>query len=514
MSRQLSHSELMFGAHGRLALQHPARRDFLAHVSGSLAAVALSSLLADRNVVGGAEEGAARATLRFDPANPLAERPTHIVPRAKRVICLFMNGAPSQVDTFDYKPLLQELSGQPVPESFKALRSNDKVGGVFNACHDQLLASPFQFAQHGAAGMWFSDLFPRLSTRADDLCVIRSMVSDSSNHAPATYLMNTGAVLAGRPSVGSWVTYGLGSENQSLPGYVLLFEVGPFGGAQNHAAAFLPGAFQGTRFFSEGDVVLNLNPPAERAATQRATFDLLSTLNSRHREQRPAISDLDARVSAYELAYRMQSAALNLGDFGSETQSTLSLYGVDSPNEATAKYARKCLMARRLVEQGVRFVQIYNTMDGYGWDAHGGPHSVEQNHRRNADQVDQPIAGLLTDLKQRGLLEDTLVLWLSEFGRTPMHQGDRGRNHSPYGFSIWMAGGGVQGGQVIGETDEIGLRAISPQYTPKHVHATILKSLGIQPDQLFFEIAGRQERLTGVAGSSTPIPGVLASAGV
>lgn len=479
------------------------RRQFLASAGGGIGALAAYAL------AGESTPHAHAAGASIDAARPLAPRSPHAAPTARRVICLFMNGAPSQVDTFDYKPQLQKLGGQPVPESIKQLREGDRVGGVFNHCADQLLASPFSFAQHGASGMWLSELFPHLARCADDLCLVRSMTSDSSNHAPATFLMNTGAVLAGRPSLGSWITYGLGTENQSLPGFVLLFEVGAFGGAANHSAAFLPGAFQGTRLYSDGEPVLYLQPPEERSGTQRSTYDFLSGLNAAHRDARRGAEELDARIASYELAYRMQHEALDLGDFSRETEYIHALYGLNDANPETAKYARKCLMARRLAEKGVRFVQVYNTMDGYGWDAHGGDHSITVNHRRNAAQVDRPVAALLTDLKQRGLLEDTLVLWLSEFGRTPMLQGDQGRNHSPYGFSIWLAGGGVRPGQTIGETDEIGLRAVVSPYEPKHLHATILAALGLRCDDLFFEVAGRQERLTGVAGSAAPIPDVL-----
>jgi hypothetical protein len=477
------------------------RRDFLARSGAGMAGVALAAMtspsLAD----------SAAQPIVVDPANPLLPRPPHVAAKAKRVICLFMNGAPSQVDTFDYKPTLQKLSGQKVPQSFKQ-RAGD-AGGVFNHCKDELYGSPFAFAQHGECGHWFSSLLPGLAAHADKLCVVHSMVADSSNHAPATFQMNTGVVVAGRPSMGSWITYGLGSENQNLPGFVLLFEVGPFGGAANYGAGFLPGAFQGTRFMSQGDVVLHLSPPEKRAALQRSTYDLVNQLNQGHRDARRGFDELDARIASYELAYRMQSEALGIGDFRDETAATLAMYGVTAKDEGLAKYARKCLMARRLVERGVRFVQLYNTVDGYGWDAHGGSHDVPQNHGRNAAQIDQPVAALLTDLQQRGLLEETLVLWLSEFGRTPMLQGERGRNHSPLGYSIWLAGGGVQGGRTIGRCDEIGLRAEVEPAHPKRLHATILQALGLACDDLFHEISGRQERLTGVAGSAAVIPGVL-----
>jgi hypothetical protein len=476
------------------------RRDFLLRAGAGFGATALAGLMVEH-----ARADVLRRAVTIDPVNPLAPRPPHFAARAKRVIFLFMYGGPSQVDTFDHKPLLAKLDGKPVPDALK--QHKDKVGGVFNNCQDKLMSGPWKWKQHGKSGLWVSDLLPHTAAHADDLCVVRSMTSDSSNHAPATYQMNTGATITGRPSVGSWVTYGLGSENQSLPGFVLLFKVAGLGGSANWGNAFLPAAFQGTPFRTEGAPVLDLQPPAELGDTQRSTLDLLQALNRKHAAARPGLLDLDGRITSYELAYRMQSEALGVGDLTGETKQTLEMYGVDSKNKATALFGRMCLLSRRLVEKGVRFAQVYNAVDKLGWDGHDHSHDF---HRRNALQVDQPVGALLTDLKRRGLLDETLVVWAGEFGRTPMEQGSGGRNHNPYGFSVWLAGGGVKGGQAIGATDDIGLRAEQSPFPVKDLHATILTALGLRPDDLFFEHNGRPERLTGVAGSSKPIPGVLA----
>jgi hypothetical protein len=430
-------------------------------------------------------------------------RTSPVFGKAKRVIFLFQYGAPSQVDTWDYKPGLRALDGKPVPAQFK---KKDKVGGVFSTCADKLMWTPWSWARHGGSGRWASELVRRTAAHADDLCFVHSMVSESSNHAPATYQMNTGVILPGKPSLGSWLTYGLGTENQNLPGYVLLFKVAGLGGSANWSNGFLPAAYQGTPFRTEGDPLLDLRPPAAFAGSQRATLDALQALNQEHRGARPGRSDLDARISSYELAYRMQSEALEVGDLSTESKATLDEYGVTSANPGEAHYARMCLQARRLSEKGVRVVQLYNAIDKYGWDGHT---QHQENHARNGAQTDRPTAALLADLKRRGLLEETLVIWAGEFGRTPMEAGGTGRNHNPYGFTVWMAGGGVRGGQAIGETDEIGLRA-EVQPTPvKDLHATILTAMGIRPDDFFYDFNGRPERLTGVAASWKLIPNVL-----
>ena len=474
------------------------RRNFFTRSGAGFAGVAFGALLADEL------RAEAAPTAHIDPLHPLAERLPQIAPRARQVIFLFQYGGPSTFDLLDYKPELIKLAGQPVPASFK--QHNDEVGGVFNHCKDELMAGPWKWARHGETGRWFSELLPHTARHADELCIVRSMFSDSSNHAPATYLMNTGAILGGRPSLGSWVTYGLGSANQNLPGYVLLYQVGGLGGSANWSNAFLPAAFQGTQFRHEGSPVLNLSPPERLAGVQRSTLDFAQALNRRHAAKRPGVLDLDGRIASYELAFRMQSEALDIGELSQETQATQDAYGIHDKNKAKAKYGRMCLLSRRLIEKGVRFVQTYNAVDKLGWDGHDN--NIDY-HRRNAAQTDQPIAALLSDLKQRGLLDTTLVIWAGEFGRTPMMQGGNGRNHNPYGFNIWMAGAGVNAGASIGATDEIGLRAVEQPQHVKNLHATILTALGLAPDDLFFEHQGRQERLTGVAQSWQLIPGVL-----
>ena len=435
---------------------------------------------------------------------PMAPQVSAVLPRCRQVIFLFQYGGPSGFDLIDYKPELIRLHGQPVPQSLRDQK--DRVGGVFQHCKDELMAGPWRWRQHGECGQWMSDLLPHTATQIDKLCQVRSMFSESSNHAPATYLMNTGAILGGKPSLGSWITWGLGSENQNLPGYVLLYKVGGLGGSANWSNGFLPAAYQGTQFRHEGDPVLNLRPGEEFVATQRDTLDLTQALNKRHAAARLGNPGLEGRIAAYELAYRMQSAALDVGELSRETMETQQAYGLHDSNTGKALYARMCLFSRRLIEKGVRFVQLYNAVDKLGWDGH--ENNTDYN-RRNAEQTDQPVAALLKDLEQRGLLDSTLVIWAGEFGRTPMMQGNEGRNHNPYGFSIWMAGGGVNAGTAIGATDEFGLRAVESPQSIKNLHATILTALGIAPDELYFEHLGRQERLTGVAQSWNLIPGVL-----
>ncbi len=474
------------------------RRDFLQRSGAGFGSVALAALLAEDT------RAASPQQTTIDPLNPLIERLSHVASRAKQVIFLFQYGGPSTFDLIDYKPELIRLNGQPVPESFK--NQNDKVGGVLNHCKDELMSGPWKWAQHGESGLWFSDLLPHTAQHADELCLVRSMYSDSSNHAPATYLMNTGSILSGKPSMGSWVTYGLGSVNQNLPGYVLLYKVGGLGGSANWSNGFLPAAFQGTQFRYEGPLALNLEPPADLVGVQRSTLDVVQELNRMHAVQRPGVLELDGRIASYELAYRMQSEAIDVGELAQETQQTQNAYGLNDENKNKVLFGRMCLLSRRLIEKGVRFVQLYNAVDKLGWDGHD---NNTDYHQRNAAQTDQPIAALLADLKQRGLLETTLVVWAGEFGRTPMMQGNNGRNHNPYGFTIWMAGGGVKSGQAIGATDEIGLRAVDQPQPVKNLHATILTALGLRPDDLFFETNGRQERLTGVAQSWKTIPGVL-----
>ncbi len=479
---------------------NPSRRDFLLRTGAGFGGVALTALLAAE-----ARADQRKPAVTFDSAGPLAPRLPHLPAKAKNVIFLFMYGGPGSMDLFDYKPKLQELHGKPVPESFK---KSFGLAGSLNMNKDELMGGPWKWARHGKSGLWVSDMMPHTARHADDLCVIRSMVSDSSNHAPATFQMNTGAIISGKPSMGSWITYGLGSQNQNLPGYVLLYKVAGLGGSGNWSNGFLPAAFQGTQFRHEGAPVLDLNPPDEFASVQRSTIDAVQAFNRKHLQSRPGQLDLEGRISSYELAYRMQSEALTVGDVASESVATREMYGLEEKNKDTAMFGRMCLLSRRLVEKGVRFVQLYSAVDKNGWDAHD---KNEDYVRRNSAQVDKPVAALLADLKQRGMLDETLVVWAGEFGRTPMVQGSSGRNHNPLGFTVWMAGGGIQGGRVIGETDEIGLRAVVDPHPVKNLHATILHALGLRHDDLYFEHSGRPERLTGVAGTAKIISGAIAT---
>jgi hypothetical protein len=476
------------------------RRDALLRVGGGAGAIAMAAM---GGGIGEARAANYQQNREIDLMRPLVPREGHFTGKAKRILWLFQYGGAPAVDLFDYKPELYALSGKPLPESIKGKAS--KVGGVLNSSADRLLAEPFSFSQHGKSGQWVSELMPYTAQHVDELCFIKSMHSESSNHAPATYQMNTGVILGDRPSLGSWVTYGLGSESENLPGFVVLFEVGGFGGTSNWSNAFLPAAFQATKFRHQGEAVFNLKPPSELADTQRQTLDLIQELNRGHAAGR-AVPDLGGRMASYELAYRMQSAAMEVGDFSGESEATLEMYGVNDGMRIKAQYGRQCLMARRLLERGVRVVQVYQGVDKYGWDGHDDNHAYA---RRNAMQTDQATGALLADLKQRGLLDDTLVIWAGEFGRTPMLQGSKGRNHNPYGFTVWLAGGGVRGGQSIGATDAVGLRAEEDPVSVKDFHATILHALGLRNDDLFFEHNGRPERLTGVAGSGKVVRGVF-----
>ncbi len=478
------------------------RRRFLNGLGTGLGLAALQTLESSRLLA-----DSPRKRLRsIDPLNPFAARVPDIAPRAKSVIFLFMVGGPSQVDTFDYKPTLQILNGKPVPESIRKAVEATRHANVFHGCKTELMASPYRFSQHGQSGTWVSQLFPHMAKHVDDIALIYSMQSDSNNHAPASYQMHTGDVRGGKASLGSWVTYGLGTENTDLPGYVVLFDAGPLGGNANYSNGFLPPAFQPTRLRDRGLPVLDLLPPAAFADGQRQSIDLMQQLNHLHHAEHPGFAELDARIANYELAYRMQSAALNIGDFEDEPKHIHRLYGLDQSEPRTQSFARKCLLARRLVERGVRFVQLYDMPDKDGWDAHA---KLADNHDPRARWTDQSVAGLLSDLKQRGLLDSTLVVWASEFGRTPMMQGELGRQHNAAGFTIWMAGGGVKPGMRIGTTDEIGLMATDRPVQFRDLHATILTALGLKFEDLSFEVNGRDERITGVAGTAKPLLDLL-----
>lgn len=476
------------------------RRRFLQTAGCGFGATAFASLLAR-------DLGAAPAAVAYDPAHPMSPRPPMIAPRAKHVIFLYLVGGPGSIDTFAYKPLLEQLAGKPIPQSFRDRLANSEHPNLLHDSVDQLVPSPWKFRQYGERGTWVSDLFPCVGQHADDLCFVHSMQAASNNHAPASIQLHTGDMNGGKASLGSWVTYGLGSDNQDLPAYVLLFEAGPMGGTPNYSPGFLPAAFQGTRLRAANPPVQDLLPSERFASSQRASLDALERLNSLHRAERQGNSELDARLASYELAYRMQSSALEVADLEREPSSVQRMYGIDSANDLEAKFARKCLLARRLVERGVRFVQLYDMTDHNGWDAHA---RLKENHERCAAAVDRPIAALLADLKQTGLWDDTLVICSSEFGRTPNLQGKDGRQHNAAGFTLWMAGGAVRPGLHYGATDDLGLMAVENPVPFRDLHATILHALGLDHQALYYEVSGRLERLTGVENLARVVPELLA----
>ena len=467
------------------------RREFVWQMGAGFAGTALAGLLGSEgffNRAAGAAEVPASS-------GPLAPRQPHYAAKAKSVIFLMMNGAPSQVDTFDYKPELAKYAGQALPEDKEFINSgNRKMGFLTPAWRP--------FHPGGESGLLISDYFPNVRQHADKLCVINSCHTDSHAHGSALVAMNTDKTFNGRPSMGSWAVYGLGTEKQNLPGYVVILDKrgGPISGQPNWSSGFMSAAYQGTLFRPTGNPILNLERPAHiDEQAQRAQLDLLAQLNERHLRERHGGEDLAARINSYELAYRMQSEAPEAVDLGQETAQTLEMYGVGQ--EPTDEYGRNCLIARRLVERGVRFVQLYS---GGGhleetWDAH---ESIEKNHGRHGAEVDRPIAALLTDLERRGMLESTLVVWGGEFGRMPFSEGQDapGRNHNPYGFSMWFAGGGVKGGMQYGETDEFGFEAVRDKVHLHDIHATILHLLGLDHEMLSYFHQGRQETLTDVGG--------------
>ncbi len=451
------------------------RREFFAQAGSGLAGLALGSMLA--------QDGHAAPMKSPDPLTP---KQPHHKPMAKSVIWLFMEGGPSHIDLFDPKPALQKLHGQPMPESFG--RPITAMGTANNT----LMGTKRQWAQHGQSGLWVSDWYPHIAKHADDLAVIRSCKADGLNHVGSVCQMNTGDILAGRPSLGGWVTYGLGSANRNLPTFVVLLDDRePVGGPKNWSAGFLPATFQGTQFRPGDTPILHLkNPQGVTNEQQRSKLDYLKELNQRWGADKTDDTELDARVRAYELAYQMQAAAPEAVNVAGESDATRKLYGLDNPE--TEAFGRNCLMARRLVERGVRFVELY-CGSGSGWDAHN---NIEANHSKWCRVSDQPIAGLLTDLKARGMLNETLVVWGGEFGRTPFNEKGDGRDHNPWGFTIWMAGGGVKAGQAIGTTDEIGLRGVESPYHVHDIHASMLHILGLDHERTTYMHNGRAERPT------------------
>jgi hypothetical protein len=451
------------------------RRDFLLRGGGGFGALALTYLLQGHPL------------FAQEPANPLAAKKPHHPAKAKSVIFLFMEGGPSHIDLFDPKPKLNELAGKPLPASF------GKIITAMGEVHAPLLASKRQWQRHGKSELWVSDWLPHIATCADDLAVVRSCWSDGINHSGGVCQMNTGSTLAGRPSLGSWVSYGLGTTNANLPAFVVMQDnpASVINGPRNWGNGFMPTVYQGVRLSSGKEPIANLNTPAEiDAERQREKLALLGQMNRRHALTREQQTELDARIAAYELAFRMQAEAPEAVDLSKETDATKKLYGLEE--KETASFGRLCLLARRLVERGVRFVQLYHGA-GSKWDAHTG---IEKNHTALCKASDKPVAGLLQDLKQRGLLHDTLVIWGGEFGRTPMSEKGDGRDHNPTGFTMWLAGGGVKGGQVIGSTDELGLHAVEDRLHIHDLHATILWLLGLDHMGLVYKYKGRPERPT------------------
>jgi len=465
-----------FACHRRASVG--SRREFLAKAGFGVGSLALADLF---------QRDALSATVAT-AANPLAEKPPHFPAKAKRVIFFFMQGGPSQVDTFDPKPVLNRLDGQPVPASF--LGSDNSLAQI-KVNESKLMGTRREFKRYGQSGLEISDLFANLGRHADDLAVIRSCYHESFIHGPAISMIHTGSLRLGNPSMGAWVLYGLGSETENLPAYVVMSDSYLRNGKSVIGSGFLPAIFQGTYVSTEGMPFENLDPPAEVAGErQRTILDQLRRWDERHLSERPDDTGLAARIANYELAFRMQMAAPELVDLAKEPAQVRKLYGLD--DEPSSKFGRICLLARRMVERGVRFVHIYNT----DWDGHA---ECDRNHRENARRADVPMAGLLADLKQRGLLESTLVVCAGEFGRTPMMQGKEGRDHNPFGFSIWMAGGGIKGGKAIGATDEIGYRAVDERLHVHDIHATMLELLGLDHKALHVVVSGLEKRLTGVA---------------
>ena len=453
------------------------RRDFLRYGGAGFGALALSHLL---SMDSASEAGASSLS-------PLSARPTHHRPTAKSVIFLFMEGGPSHIDLFDPKPKLNELAGKPLPESFgKVITAMGEAGAPLLECKRS-------WKQHGQSGTWVSDWLPHTAQCVDDIAVLRSCWADGINHAGGVCQMNTGSVMGGRPSLGAWVTYGLGTENQDMPAFVVIQDNNGqvVNGPRNWGPGFMPAVYQGTRLHSGSDPIPNLMTPKGVSEPQQlGKLDFLNQLNRGHAAERREQTELEARIRSYELAFRMQATAPEAIDLSNETAETQQLYGMDEKD--TADFGRNCLLARRLVERGVRFVQLYHGT-GSKWDSHSG---LEKNHSALCRGMDKPVAGLLQDLKRRGLLNETLVVWGGEFGRTPMSEKGDGRDHNPTGFTMWMAGGGVKGGQTIGATDELGLHAVEERLHVHDLHATILHLLGIDHMQLVYRHKGRPERPT------------------
>ncbi|MXZ36134.1 MAG: DUF1501 domain-containing protein [Acidobacteria bacterium] len=468
------------------------RREFLWQAGGGFTGVAMAAALGDDGFL---QRQALAADGLTAFRNPLRSRPSHVPARAKSVIFLFMYGGPSQIDTFDYKPSMKGMDNKTV-----------RVKTFGRAGHRQsgrIVEPRWNFKQYGQCGKWVSDLFPHLGACVDDIAFLHSMTADSPIHGSAMLMMNSGRILSGSPCLGSWINYGLGTLNQNLPGFVVMLDPrgGPISGAKNWSSGYMPATYQATVVRSRGKPILDLAPPeGVSPEMQRDMLDSLGAYNREHFWARGDNSDLAARIASYELAFRMQRHAPEAVDLSRENSRTLALYGMD--RKETEVFGRQCLLARRLVERGVRFVQIYSggNHGDANWDAHG---DLKSNHDLHALETDKPIAGLLKDLKQRGLLEETLVVWGGEFGRQPTAEYEKGtgRDHNAYGFTMWMAGGGIKGGVSVGQTDELGSAAVEDPFHVRHLHATILHQMGMDPDRLTYFYSGLDQKLVGVEGA-------------
>jgi hypothetical protein len=474
------------------------RREFLWELGGGFASVALAGLLGDEFFA--RQAYAADGVTKF--TNPLASKPPHFGARAKSVIFLFMYGGPSHVDTFDYKPKLYGLDGKTIEVKTFGRGGHKNQGRV--------VGPKWQFQRHGKCGKHVSDLFPHLATCVDDMAFIHSLYAESPIHGSAMLMMNSGRLLSGHPCLGSWVNYGLGSVNENLPGFVIMLDGkgGPISGARNWSSGYMPASYQGVQLRSTGAPILDLEPPAGMTRRiQRRLLDRLGAMNAEHLAPRAGNSNLAARIASFELAFNMQEHAPEAVDLSRESPETRALYGIGE--RRTDDFGRKCLLARRLVERGVRFIQIYSGggHNDDNWDAHT---DIVKNHTFHAGNTDQPIAGLIKDLKRRGLLDSTLIVWGGEFGRQPTaeYAQGTGRDHNSYGFTMWMAGGGIQGGVSVGATDELGSAAVEDRFHVKNLHATILTQLGLDPNRLSYFYGGLDQKLVGVEGAE-PIHQVL-----
>ena len=475
------------------------RREFMHQVGGGFTSLALTGMMAQDGFLAN-QAHAADGQTPWD--NPLKPKNPPLPGKAKHVIFLFMYGGPSQVDTFDYKPKMYPLDGKTI-EVKTFGRGGKKTGG-------RVVGPKWQFKQYGQCGKHVSDLFPHLGQQSDKIAYLHSMTADSPIHGSAMLMMNSGHVLSGKPSLGSWVNYGLGSENENLPGYVVMLDPtgGPISGAKNWTSGYMPAAFQGVTVNASGTPILDLkNARGMSRDEQRTMLDALNKYNGRHLSDRTDNSNLSARIASYELAYKMQMSAPEAVDFNQEKEHVKALYGIGE--QRTDDFGKKCLLARRLVERGVRFIQIYSggNHNDANWDAHG---DLVKNHSYHAGNTDKPIAGLLQDLEQRGLLDETLIVWGGEFGRQPTAEYAKGtgRDHNSYGFTTWMAGGGIKGGVSVGQTDEIGSKAVENRFHVKNLHATILTQLGFDPNQLSYFYRGLDQRLVGVEGAE-PISQII-----